>query len=777
MYGSADLEINTSTYDWCVRAFSILQKRLGLNIKFYRQDGQAAAGQIFLFNHFARFETIIPPYLIHAETGAYCRTVATKELFAGGGLSRFLMGVGAVPNNLPGLLPFLAAEILRGRKVIVFPEGGMVKDRCTIDGDGRYGVRSQTAGVWRKHHAGAAVIALVLETFKSRILSAERSGNRPGLERWVRSLGMDSAESLLEAALKPTLIVPANITFYPIRISDNVLRRAVEFFVKGLNQQISEEMLIEGNLLLKNTDMDVRFGAPIAPRKFERWWESIAADAMFEEIDSLDDLFSLNRTPARRIERFVSFLLKRETHQLRDLYMRGIYDQVTVNLAHLASALILLYVDGGRTEVDRTEFHRALYLAIKYVQQEPSIQLHRTLANPECYQGVDVGDGCGLDDFWSSAIAAGLVERLPDAYRFLPKLRVEHGFHRVRIENPVLVYANEIAPLTAARRAIEKALQDTSMIGEREIARLHFDDELMRHAWCRQTHRQPHHAKINDAETATQSGAPYLLLGGSDKGIGVVLTHGFLASPAELRSLAEKICAAGYPVVGVRLEGHGTSPWDLGDRTWLDWLASVRRGYRIMSAFVDQICLVGFATGGSLVLQLAAERPEKLVGVAAISTPVKFRNRDLLFAPLLHGANALAGWIPTWEGVMPFRPNDSEQPDINYRNIPLRGLYELRQTMDGLERALPMVSVPALIVQGTEDPVVDPDSAQIIMMDLGSERKVLHRVEAKRHGILNQNIGESQETVLSFIESLQAKSTCGRVSVMPPMETDLPSII
>ncbi len=759
MYDPVDLEINISTYDWCIRAFSVLQKRLGLNIKFHREDGQADAGQIFLFNHFARFETLTPSYLIHAETGAYCRCVATKELFAGGGgFTRFLMGVGAVPNDLPGLLPFLAAETLRGRKVIVFPEGGMVKDRRSIDSEGRYGVYSRTAGERRKHHAGAAVIALFLEIFKSRILSIQRSGNQPRLERWVKSLGMDSVETLLAAARKPTLIVPANITFYPMRISDNVLRRGVEFFVKGLSQQFSEELLIEGNILLKNTDMDIRFGGPIAPKKFERWWEAKAIDAIFEGIESLDDLFSLNRESGRWIERFVMTLLKRETYRLRDFYMREIYGEVTVNLAHLASALILAYVEGGRTEVSRTEFHRTLYLAIKYAQQEPSIHLHRILTNPEAYEGVDVGSGRGLDDFWSSVVASGLVERLPDTYKFLPKLREEHGFDRVRVENPVLVYANEIAPLTGARGAIEKALNSASEINERELAHRRFDDQLMRHAWCLQTYRQPRHAKINEMETATQSGAPYLLFPDSNKSVGVVLTHGFLASPAELRNLGEKIRAAGYPVIGVRLEGHGTSPWDLRDRSWRDWFESVRRGYRIMSAFVDRICLVGFSTGGSLVLQLAAERPEKLVGVATISAPVKFRNRNLVFVPLLHGANTIARWVPTLEGVMPFRPNDSEHPDINYRNIPIRGLYELRQTVHSLNRALPLVSVPALIVHGTEDQVVDPKSAEIIMKGLGSESKVLEMVEAKRHGILHENIGGCQETVLSFIDSLRTEA-------------------
>jgi 1-acyl-sn-glycerol-3-phosphate acyltransferase len=134
MLGRDDLAINETAYEWSVRLFALLQKRLGLEIHEHGVDGQLKAqletGQIFLFNHFARFEAVIPQYIIYRETGAHCRSVAAHELCAGGGrFAKFLRGIGGVPNNLEGLLPFLAAEILRGRKVVVFPEGGMVKDR------------------------------------------------------------------------------------------------------------------------------------------------------------------------------------------------------------------------------------------------------------------------------------------------------------------------------------------------------------------------------------------------------------------------------------------------------------------------------------------------------------------------------------------------------------------------------------------------------------------------------------------------------------------------
>ncbi|MBL4614594.1 MAG: 1-acyl-sn-glycerol-3-phosphate acyltransferase [Magnetovibrio sp.] len=182
--------INESTYAWCVRSFQAIRKRLGLNIKVHQNEsGLMKKGHIFLFNHFARFETIIPPFVIHRATGTFCRSVADHELFDGGeGVASFLRGVGAVPNNLPGLLPYLAAEILRGRKVVMFPEGGMVKDRRVLDSEGAFNIFSRASAERRKHHRGAAVLALTLDIFKRRILELHRRGDIERIERWVRAL-------------------------------------------------------------------------------------------------------------------------------------------------------------------------------------------------------------------------------------------------------------------------------------------------------------------------------------------------------------------------------------------------------------------------------------------------------------------------------------------------------------------------------------------------------------------------------------------------------------
>ncbi len=755
MNGVREFDINETRYHWCVRGFSFLRRRLGINIKVHDADGHIEAGQIFLFNHFTRFETIIPQYFIYQATGVFCRCVAASELFIGNeGLAKFLWSVGAVPHDHPGLLPFLAAEILRGRKIIFFPEGGMIKDRRVIDDDGQFNIFSPIARTTRKHHQGAAATALTLEIFKKRILSVYEAGDTPRLHRWVGALGLDGVEALVAAARRPTLIVPANITFYPIHTSDNILRKGAELFSKDISGRAKEELLIESNLLLKRTDMDIRFGELLRPNIAWNLWERFILKRAFDQTDSLEQLFALKDKPGRWVERMVATAMKRETRRLRDAGMREMYTGVTVNLNHLASRLILTLFDQGTIEIDRGRFHKLLYVALKKAQQEPAIHLHAGLTNPETYDGLYQGNCRALETLLETATVSGLVEAKADRYQHLPKLRHEPAVHVTRLENVVRVYANEIAPVSAACRAVDQAILTESTTDRASLARLLFDDEIRAYAWCKANYSGPTHAAINDLETATASGEPYLLVPDQAKAIGIVLVHGLLASPAELKALGNRLAVLGHKVVGVRLKGHGTSPWDLRDRRWQDWLDSVRRGFEIMRHLADHVCLIGFSTGGVLALHLAAEKPQGLVGVAAVAPPLKFRNRNLVFVPIIHSINKLTEWASSLEGIMPFRTIESEHPDINYRHVPIRSLFELRRATDDLKRRLPDVTCPVRIIQGAEDRIVDPESAQLILDKIGSAEKSLHMVPSQRHGILNEDIGDTQGLVISFLDSL-----------------------
>lgn len=751
-----EVEISPSAYSWSIRLLSIVERMLSINIKMHHDEGQLDEGEIFLFNHFARFETFIPQYLIYKETGAYCRSVASAEFFDGDdAFSNYLLSVGAVPNDHPRLVPYLAAEVLRGHKLIIFPEGGMVKDRRVIDAGGQYSIFSRTAMERRRHHTGAAVIALTVDILKKGILKAHAENQQDRLELWSKALKLESVEDLLKAANRPSSIVPANITFYPMRVGDNVLSRGVEMFNRGISRRLTEELLIEGNILFKHTDMDIRLSDALHADESWNWLDRKLITQVINKAENLADLCTLGPQASHWAGRRLGKRLRRHSLLLRDRYMHAMYSEVTAHLSHLASKIIYELLDRGRTEIECDAFHHMLFLAVKYAQREPGIQLHRSLKNPEAY-GCLLEDECkGLEQFLRTTASLGLIEHENQRYRFMPKLCEEHEFDEIRTENMVAVYANEVSPLSTITDITCRAIDDSAQLTDSTLSELRFDDELLSFQWDKRYYSKPRYQELNQQETATESGEPFLLLPENHKGLGIVLTHGFLASPAEVREFGHKLAALGYPVIGPRLKGHGTSPWDLRECNWRDWLFSVERAYRIMGHHVDRICLVGFSTGGALSLRLAADQPDSLVGVAGISVPIRFRNRNMIFVPVMHHANRFVRWASSYEGVMPFRPNDSEHPHINYHSMPLRGLFELRQLVDDVEARLQDVHCPVKLYQGTEDKVVDPKSADIMMKKLGTTKKELVMIPSERHGILNEDIGGVQAQVIEFLQTLE----------------------
>jgi esterase/lipase len=752
-------EISPAAYEWTSRLFDLLRKFLKVNVRLHHDEGQLENGDIFVFNHFARFETFIPQYLIYKECGAYCRSVAAGEFFAEDDpFSNYLKSVGAVSNDHPDLFAFLTREIFRGRKVIIFPEGGMVKDRRVIDEFGEYSIYSRKSRERRKQHTGAAVLALAVEAIKAGVKDAHKRGNVRRIEAWAKAAGLEDAESLIRTAKRSTRIVPASITFYPIRVSDNLLRKGAELLNRGLSRRLSEELLIEGNILLKNTDMDIRLSKTI---HVDRSWSMIQralVSRVVRSLGTLDEVFELQRNAGWWAARLLARGMRKNALRIRDDYMRRMYAGVTVNLSHLASSLLLKLSDDGVEDISKEKFRMLLYLCVKRAQREPSLHLHRSLRNPEIYGGLPDGRCSGLDQFAEMATSMGLIIDRDDDYHFLPKLGMEHTFDSIRLENLVEVYANEMAPLKAGRRVISESLREVGQIEKSLLAELRFDDVRIAYAWDTEAFSKPRYHDINDKETASESGEPFLLMPENAPGIGVVLVHGFLASPAELRELGQTLYERGHPVLGVRLKGHGTSPWDLRERSWEDWLDSVQVGCGIMAGIAERYCLIGFSTGGGLALLSAAAQSSGVEGVVAVSVPMIFRNKNMRYVPLMHGANRLIRSISPTDGVMPFRDNQSEHPHINYYHIPIRGLYELGRLVDELRSRVPEVRCQVLLMQGDADPVVDPGSVRVLRDLLDAADVEVKEIASTRHGIVYGNIDGTHEAIVDFVARLDASA-------------------
>lgn len=104
---------------------------------------------------------------------------------------------------------------------------------------------------------------------------------------------------------------------------------------------------------------------------------------------------------------------------------------------------------------------------------------------------------------------------------------------------------------------------------------------------------------------------------------GVLLIHGLTGTPNEMRILARGLNRYGFTVFAVKLAGHCGTMEDLLATQWEDWLRSVCEGAEHLMQHVDKLVVGGLSMGAVLSLALAADRPDLVNGVMALSTTFK----------------------------------------------------------------------------------------------------------------------------------------------------------
>lgn len=763
-----DMLLDSKKFGRYMRMVEMLGRRTGITINVADTGAALADGDIFLFNHFTRFETVVAPYILFRETGKLSRSVAYAGLFTiNDTMSRVLHQSGGVPNNMKRLLPFLAEEILRGRKVIIFPEGGLVKDKNVVDANGNLKMWSGVAEKVRKPHRGAAVLALMLDLAKRKIRAQFDADDQPALAEWCAKLNL-SLDELKAAVAKPTLIVPANITFYPMRTNPNVLIRSLERIMGAPRANTRDELTIEGNLLLRPTDMDVRFGMPISAMNGVKRLQTAVIDHALAATKSMDQIFALKDATVKLIDSYVSRFVSKQVDNIREEYSRRIYLGTTVNINHVTAMLVRVLTEQGRWEIPKQDFHNVLYMALKALQHREDVNLHTTLTRPEFYAALLQGKSRGFVGFLEACHRARLMKAYKsggkELYKFSRRLHDVQDLQDIRLENPMQVAANEAEPIKAVREVITKVLAGVEKISEREIAELRFDDMVRMHAGQRYRYGKTAPQTLIGADNA-HTGRPYLLLpeliGKRARKVGVVLVHGFATSPAELRAYADHLREQGSVVLGVRLPGHGTSMLDMEDRSRTEWLKAVRDGYEIVAAMADEVVIIGFSTGGALSLVLAQENLPKLVRVASVAAPLIVADSNMHWLPVIMGVRAIIRHIPGLENTLRFYDYDRDNTPTVYHKVPVSALNQLRLLIGEMRRALPRVSVPTLVMHGLLDRTVKAQSASLIHKLLGSQNKALRWIAGGPHGLITHNFGPTWEILDAFVAGHEVTGKAG----------------
>lgn len=692
---------------YAVKALSSLSRA---RMRTYGRENIPKGALIFAINHFTRIETLLIPYQLHRLTGLTFWNLADDELFDAG-LAGIFNRLGVVSTRNPDRDRLVVKTLLTGEAAwIVFPEGRMVKSKKVYDPAEKALGRFRIASPAGPHppHTGTATLALRTEFYRQRIRRLKDLFPEE-IDRLARLYQIDQISDTLNIE---TFIVPVNVTYYPMRARENALSRLAELFIGELSERMMEEIFTEGTMLLSGVDMDIRFGEAIRIANY------LKSAAVQKDISSLKPISFDDPIPSRP-------MLRKTATKIMERYMSAIYGMTTVNHDHLLVTLLKYY---PYAEIDEKDLRRRAYLATTLNLQKMKINRHDSLVQNQIHLLTD-DRYKKIDNFISLAVDKKIIRGQGDKFVKMVDFSESGEFHRVRLDHPAVVIANEIEPLTQLQEQLEALALQPGLRVKHRLREYLVNNAAFAYERDYAAYAIPGESKGADV------GAP-ILIRGKSRQTGIVLVHGYMAAPLEVRALAEYLGDQGYWVYVPRLKGHGTAPEDLAGRGHMEWVESVEEGYVIMADLCRKIVVGGFSAGAGLALDLCT-RVDNIAGVFAVSPPFKLHDFSARFVPAVNLWNRLMKRINVASARKEFVENRPENPHINYSRNPLSGLMELERLMDQLGDKLSGIAIPALIVQSYADPVVHYEGSLKIFKLLGSQQKEYLMVNQARHGIVN----------------------------------------
>jgi carboxylesterase len=230
--------------------------------------------------------------------------------------------------------------------------------------------------------------------------------------------------------------------------------------------------------------------------------------------------------------------------------------------------------------------------------------------------------------------------------------------------------------------------------------------------------------------------------------VAVLLCHGFTGSPQSLRPWAEQLAARGLTVSLPLLPGHGTRWEDLRLTGWQDWYAEVDRELRALRGRCDRVFVAGLSMGGALALRLAAKHGDGVSGIVVVNPANKVHGLAA------HALPVARHFVPTARGIASdiAKPSSTE---LGYDRVPLHAAHSLRTFFRLVDRELPQVTQPVLLLRSARDHVVPAaDSARVLSRISSTDVKEVVLEQSYHVATLDHDADRIFEESLAFMARL-----------------------
>jgi esterase/lipase/1-acyl-sn-glycerol-3-phosphate acyltransferase len=728
-------QTNIKVYKYTVLAMGLLEKLLGSKITVNGLENLPAKPVLFVANHFTRAETFIVPYIIYKYTKRQVRCLADNSLFHGF-LGKFLKSVGALSTKDKRRDLAIIADLVNGEyDWMIYPEGSMIKSK-DIHSDAKsssYSFGGAINGEESRIRTGSAVLALKSQLYRTDLIDAHEKDKIKILDNYQNELEIQYNKKLDD--LK-TQIVPLNITYYPIRPGKNIIQKIAGKIFKKLPSQIAEELEIEGNLLLSG-DINISFGKPINLAEYIKNIRS--------KIYSIPII--QNETKANLVLRYLK-------HSLTNDFMEDIYSNAQINMDHIVVAILYFY---PKKEISIAHLKSLIFLSVNHIVRLKKYHINHSILQNNLYKLLADENLPEFSSIMNLALNLGTIIESDNKIYLIDKNKLEQkcDFQQIRLNNTLQVILNEFLLLENAVLVIKRNV----LLSIDEVRQKSFDQIIAADLY---EYECDYKAYYDESLSKNQTvGMPVFqdnensfAAGSTNNSLGILLVHGYMASPKEMEEMAKYFNNLGFKTYCVRLKGHGTSPTNIEDIKWQDWYDSLNTGYAALKLVCNKVMIIGFSTGGLLSLMAGFTKDSQLAGVVCINPALKLNDIRAKFVSGIYLWNEILDKFKIKKGQLRYVENHPENPDINYSRNYVNGMEQLELLMNYCEKNLENITCPTLIIQSKEDPIIDNKEAKISLEKINSNIREFQEIDSLKHVIIK---GEGSIRVLEFIKDFIGK--------------------
>jgi acylglycerol lipase len=237
----------------------------------------------------------------------------------------------------------------------------------------------------------------------------------------------------------------------------------------------------------------------------------------------------------------------------------------------------------------------------------------------------------------------------------------------------------------------------------------------------------------------------------------VILCHGLNAHSGYYGWTAEQLVGAGYAAYAPDLRGRGKSD---GDRFYVDTIDDYARDVDLAVKLAQSrhpglpVFLLGHSAGGVVSCIYVLDHPAELAGFICEDFAFQVPGPELALA-VIKGLSHVA---PHANVLKLHNENFSRDPEAVARMNadplianevqPTQTIAALVRADERLKREFSRISLPVLILHGTDDKVTKPSGSQAFYDAAGSKDKTLKLYEGHYHDLLND---AGKETVMADI--------------------------